>query len=69
MPEKKPPYKPDPELEKTHPHLKEFFAFMYDLQYESHRGAVLLSCAYLDGLLREILCAFFLPGKQTNDLL
>ena len=42
---------------------------MYDLRYESHRGAVLLSCAYLDDLLREILCAFFLPGKQTNDLL
>jgi hypothetical protein len=69
MPGKKTPYNPNPELAKTHPHLKEFFPFLHDLRFESDRGAVLLCCAYLDDLLRDTLAAFFVQGPEANQLL
>lgn len=69
MIEKKTPYKPDAETLAKYPHLVEFLGHMHDLRFESHRGAVLLSCAYLDDLLRDILAAYFLEGKHTMDLL
>lgn len=69
MPEKRTPYKPDAETLAKYPHLIEFFAFMHDLRSESHRGAVLLCCAYLDDLMRDILSAYFLEGKHVGELL
>jgi len=70
MPEKKKtPYKPDPETLKEHPHLKEFFPFLNDLRFESHRGGVLLCCAYLDDLLRDTLKAFLVEGPESERLL
>ncbi len=69
MRRKKTPYKPNPKLLKDFPHLNEFFPFLHDLNFESHRGAVLLSCAYLDDLLRDTLKAFFTDGPEADRLL
>jgi mannitol operon repressor len=68
MPEKRTSYKPDADTLARYPHLSEFFGFMHDLRFESHRGVVLLCCAYLDDLLRDILSAYF-EGKHVADLL
>jgi mannitol operon repressor len=69
MPPKKTPYKPDPDIEKKYPHLKEFFPFLHDLRFESDRGAVLLCCAYLDDLLRDVLASFLVNGEEATRLL
>jgi hypothetical protein len=46
-------------LTETHPHLKEFTAFLDLLNKESARGAVLISIAMLDDLLERTISAFF----------
>jgi mannitol operon repressor len=63
--------KPEPErkpLEVTHPHLIEFFGFLPELNKESDRGRVLISCSYLDELLRQTLLAFFIEDDNSNRL-
>jgi mannitol operon repressor len=69
MREKKPPYKPDPEILRKNAHLKDFFPFIHDLGFESDRSSVLLCCAYLDDLLRDTLQAFFVDGAESDRLL
>jgi len=55
-------------IEQTHPHLKEFLAFLPELNKETERGAVLVSCSFLDELLRRILLAYLIEGKHSTDL-
>ena len=62
---------PEPErasLAVTDPHLKEFSAFLPELNKESDRGRVLISCSYLDELLRQTLLAFFTEDDNSNRL-
>ena len=56
-------------LETTPPHLKEFVAFLGELNKESERGAVLISCALLDELLTTIIRAFVLERPESERLL
>jgi mannitol operon repressor len=80
-PHKFPPYfrptlqkmtsQPEPErepLEVTHPHLKRFLRFLPELNKESDRGGVLISCSYVDELLRQTLLAFFIENDNSNRL-
>lgn len=55
-------------LEVSHPHLKDFFRFLPALNKESDRGRVLISCSYLDEMLREIILAFLRNTKQSLQL-
>ena len=55
-------------LEVSHPHLKEFLRFLPALGKESDRGGVLISCSYLDGLLRNILLAYLRDHKESHRL-
>ena len=57
-----------PPLSETHPHLKEFSAFLPKLNEESARGAVLISCAFIDELLQRTLLSFFLDHKIAVSL-
>ena len=59
---------PSPILE-THPHLKEFMAFLDHLQQESERGQVLISASMLDDLLMKTLQAFLIKGRSAERLL
>src|SRR5688500_5397628 len=69
MRQKPPPFKADTRLLETHPNLKDFLPFMHELRHESERGAVLISCSYLEELLREILRSFLLDKAETEKLL
>jgi hypothetical protein len=40
-------------IEDTHPHLREFLAFLEELNRESERGAVLVAATMIDELLRR----------------
>jgi mannitol operon repressor len=55
-------------IEETHPHLRDFLAFLPELNKESPRGCVLISCSYLDNLMREILLSFFIDGDDGKRL-
>jgi hypothetical protein len=66
VPEKRTPYKPDADTIARYPHLIEFFGFMHDLRFESHRGLVLLCCAYLDDLLRDQGVAWPSNGRHRR---
>lgn len=55
-------------LEGSHPHLKEFARFLPELNKESDRGRVLISCSYLDELLRNVLLAFLFDAKESVRL-
>lgn len=55
-------------LEKTHPHLKDFMRFLPELNRKSDRGRVLISCSYLDDLLRQTLVAFFVDDERSGKL-
>src|SRR5947208_1359141 len=65
--EKRLPERPPP-LEETHPHLRDFLRFLPELNKESARGCVLISCSYLDDLMRETLLAFFVEGETGKRL-
>ncbi|WP_158805313.1 MltR family transcriptional regulator [Acidisoma sp. L85] len=56
------------QLEETHPHLRDFFDFLPGLNKESARGSVLISCSYLDDLIRQILLAFFVESDAGKRL-
>lgn len=56
-------------IEETHPHLKDFFKFLPELNKESARGCVLISCSYLDDVMRQILQGFFIEGKIGVQLI
>jgi mannitol operon repressor len=56
-------------IEKTHPHLKAFGAFLDEMNGESPRGAALTAAAMLDNLLKDIIAAFLIPGEATDALL
>ena len=58
-----------PPVEETHPHLKNFFEFLPELNKESDRGMVLISASYLDELLSTILLAFMVEGSAANALI
>lgn len=56
-------------LATTHPHLKQFGAFLDEMNQESPRGAALTAAAMLDNLLKEIIEAFLVPGDAADALL
>jgi mannitol operon repressor len=53
----------------THPHLKDFFAFLPELNKESDRGMALIATSFIDELLRRTIAAFLLEGTSTSSLL
>ncbi|WP_135449001.1 MltR family transcriptional regulator [Tabrizicola caldifontis] len=57
------------EFLKTHPHLKDFLPLLETHNQESPRGAVLVSCAFLDDQLREIIDAFLIADSARDKLL
>lgn len=57
------------EVLKEHPHLAEFLPFLDTHNAESPRGAVLVSCSYLEEQLRAVIVAFLVPGSEKNVLL
>ena len=52
----------------SHPHLKEFVGFLPELNKESDRGRVLITCSYLDDLMRRILLAFLIDRDSSLRL-
>lgn len=55
-------------VEVSHPHLKEFLGFLPELNKESDRGRVLITCSYLDDLMRRILLAFVIERDSSQRL-
>jgi mannitol operon repressor len=55
-------------FEISHPHLAEFSRFLPELNKESDRGRVMISCSYLDELMRRILLAFFIDRESSLQL-
>ena len=55
-------------FEETHPHLKDFSAFLPELEKESDRGAVLIATGFLDELFKQILLAYFRMDKASQEL-
>ncbi len=56
------------QLEMSHPHLAEFSRFLPELNKESDRGRVMISCSYLDELIRRILLCFFIDRETSLQL-
>src|SRR5260370_36908559 len=56
-------------FQETHPHLKEFAAFLDDFNKETERGAALAAAAFLDDLLQRTLAAFLLNTETAFNLL
>jgi hypothetical protein len=56
-------------LLQTHPHLKDFMAFLDHLIQESERGQVLISATMLDDLLMKTIQAFLIRGRSADKLL
>lgn len=54
---------------KTHPHLSEFVSFLPELNKESDRGVVLISCSFIDELLRRTLVGYLIQNEATSALL
>ncbi len=57
------------DFEKTHPHLKDFSKFLPELNAESDRGAVLISCSYIDELLSKTISSFLVECEAADKLL
>jgi mannitol operon repressor len=55
-------------LSETHPHLREFTAFLDVLNKESDRGAVLISLAMLDDLLEHTILSFLIETNEAEKL-
>ena len=55
-------------LELSHPHLKEFSQLLGEMHKESDRGQALISCSFIDELLRRTLLAFFKKGTDSTKL-
>jgi mannitol operon repressor len=62
-------FKQEKPFEETHPHLREFKAFLGELNRESERGAVLVSGAMIDDLLERCIEAFLVDHPDTKRLL
>ena len=56
-------------LLKTHPHLREFIAYLDHLDNESERGQVLISAVMIDDLLTQTIQAFLIQGDSADKLL
>lgn len=54
---------------KEYPNLKDFYPFLGELNKESDRGKVLISCCYLEEQLGEIINAFLVRDGNTKELL
>lgn len=52
----------------THPHLKEFAAFLESLNNESHRGSVLVAATMIDDLLLRSIQAFIIDSPSAKKL-
>jgi mannitol operon repressor len=52
----------------SHPHLAEFSRFLPELNKESDRGRVMISCSYLDELMRRTLLGFFIDRETSLRL-
>jgi len=50
-------------------HLSEFLPFLDQLNKESERGAVLISAAYIDDQLAQVLEAYLLEAEESKDLI
>lgn len=55
-------------FEVTHPHLKEFSAFLPELNRESDRGLALVATSFIDELFRRTLLAFLVEGDTSASL-
>jgi mannitol operon repressor len=55
-------------FEESHPHLKEFAAFLPELNKETDRGMALIATSFIDELLKRVLLAFFLEGETSASL-
>ena len=56
-------------FDETHPHLREFRAFLEALNKESERGAVLVAATMLEDLLGRSIHAFLIAHEETDRLL
>jgi mannitol operon repressor len=56
-------------FEETHPHLKDFNAFLDVLSKESERGAALISATMIDDLLGKCIRSFLIDHKDVEQLL
>jgi DNA-binding MltR family transcriptional regulator len=52
----------------THPHLADFLPHLDNLNKESERGAVVLSCSFVEDQLRNIILAFLVSGEEATEL-
>ena len=55
-------------LEEIAPHLKEFAAFLYELNKETARGVASTSAAFLDNILQGVITAFLIPNVSSEAL-
>lgn len=51
------------------PHLKDFFPLLNQLNKESHRGAAVLSCSFIEDQLANIIRSFLIDTKEAEKLL
>jgi DNA-binding MltR family transcriptional regulator len=58
-----------PPFEETHPHLREFNAFLEALNKESDRGAALIAATMIDDLLGRCIRAFLVEHEEVERLL
>lgn len=56
-------------LEVSQPHLKEFLAFLPELNKELDRGMVLIATSFIDELLLRTIKAFLVKGSAADALL
>ncbi|UZE46996.1 transcriptional regulator [Rhodopseudomonas sp. P2A-2r] len=53
----------------TDPHYKAFYGALIELNTETDRGIALVLTSFLDKILGEVLCAFFIDNEATKLLL
>ena len=56
-------------LLKSHPNLKEFLPFLQIHNAESPRGAVLVSASFIESQLHNVLAAFLIENKASDQIL
>ncbi len=62
-------FRPPQEILDQFPYVKDFLDALDNLSDEkSHRGSVVLACAYLDDLLKGMLEAFFIDRNEARQL-
>ncbi len=62
------PHSSRPSFEQTHPHLKNFAAFLPEMEKESDRGMALIATSFIDELIRQTLLAFMIEEKVSTSL-